>query len=332
MAFAQSNVSTGSFNSVFLEGTNGIAGSGSNLGIYYTTNSGQNWTQSISVITGNFNSVYLSGTNGIAGSGSKSNSGIYYTTDSGLTWTQSIDVTTGDFLSVYLSGTNGIAGSASGLGIYYTTNSGLNWAQGIGVATGNFNSVYFSGTNGIAGSGIGGPGIPGVGIYYSTSPICYDKNVEILCLIDGEEKLIKICEIEKDYLVKTYKQGYKKVKLIKGFNYKPINKNNDLECLYKMKNEEIILSGGHSILENELTKEEEENNKKYNFNEIIEDKKLLLACSSNKFEKINDDKEYILYHLVLENENTNGHYGIYLKNNILSESCSEIAFNRINNL
>ena len=26
---------------------------------------------------------------------------------------------------------------------------------------------------------------------------------------------------------------------------------------------------------------------------------------------------------IIENENINGHYGIYLKNNILSESCSE---------
>ena len=34
-----------------------------------------------------------------------------------------------------------------------------------------------------------------------------------------------------------------------------------------------------------------------NFNYTIEDKKLLLACSSDKFERIADDLEYELYHL-----------------------------------
>jgi hypothetical protein len=57
------------------------------LGIYYTTNSGQDWTQS-SRTTGNFYSVSLSGSNGIAGSNSPA-SGIYYTTDSGINFTQS---------------------------------------------------------------------------------------------------------------------------------------------------------------------------------------------------------------------------------------------------
>ena len=35
----------------------------------------------------------------------------------------------------------------------------------------------------------------------------------------------------------------------------------------------------------------------------IEDKKLLLACSSDKFEKIDDDQEYELYHFSLESIN-----------------------------
>ena len=79
MSFSNTNLLlTGSFNSVSLSGVNGIAGSGSNLGIWYTTNIGQTWTQS-NLTTNNFNSVFLSGTNGIAGSGSSL--GIYYTTN-----------------------------------------------------------------------------------------------------------------------------------------------------------------------------------------------------------------------------------------------------------
>jgi hypothetical protein len=48
MSFSRStdgtNPITGNFYSVALAGSNGIAGSGSNLGIWYTINSGQTWT------------------------------------------------------------------------------------------------------------------------------------------------------------------------------------------------------------------------------------------------------------------------------------------------
>ena len=61
---------------------------------------------------------------------------------------------------------------------------------------------------------------------------------------------------------------------------------------------------------------------------IIEDNRGVFFRSfcKREFEKITDNKEYILYHLVLENENSKGHYGVYLKNDILSESCSEACF------
>ena len=80
------SIQTGNLYSVALSGSTGIAGSGSNLGIYYTANSGQTWTPS-NITTSDFYSVALSGSNAIAGSAS--NLGIYYTTNSGQTWAQS---------------------------------------------------------------------------------------------------------------------------------------------------------------------------------------------------------------------------------------------------
>jgi len=62
---------------------------------------------------------------------------------------------------------------------------------------------------------------------------------------------------------------------------------------------------------------------------MIEDKILVLACASSEFEKITDNQEYTLCHLVLENENVKTRYGIYLQNNVLSESCSEESFDRL---
>jgi hypothetical protein len=89
---------------------------------------------------------------------------------------------------------------------------------------------------------------------------------------------------------------------------------------------DVIVTGGHSILVDKLTKQEKINNLKYHFSSSIHDKKLLLACSSDKFEKITNNEQYVLYHLVLESDDVNKQYGIYLRNDILSESCSESAF------
>ena len=277
--------------------------------------------------SGDFYSVDLSsdGTIGIAGSSSAN--GILYTNDSGANWIQS-NVTTGSFYSVALSsnGTIGIAGGYSNNGIYYTNDSGANWTQS-NVTTGDFYSVALSsnGTIGIAGSASGN------GIYYTNSIICYEENVEILCYENDSEIFKKISKLKIGDTVKTYKDGYKNIKYLKQFKYTHIQKY-ETDYLYKYKNTDIIITGGHSILVDELTEEESINNLKYMFSSTIHDKKLLLACASDKFEKITDKKDYILYHLVLENENSKGHYGVYLKNDILSESCSEAAFLEFFNL
>lgn len=61
---------------------------------------------------------------------------------------------------------------------------------------------------------------------------------------------------------------------------------------------------------------------------IIGDKHYLLASNSDKFEPIEpiENKEYILYHIVLENEDAKKQYGIYVNDGILSETCSEKAY------
>ena len=153
--------------------------------------------------------------------------------------------------------------------------------------------------------------------------------MEILCCENGVEIYKKICEINIGDEVKTYKQGNKKVTHIKGFHYRTFNKDIDTECLYKIKDTNIIVTGGHSILVDELKDHEIEKQNNYYSDKIIEDKMLLLACVGDVFEKITDDQEYTLYHLVLENEDSKTRYGIYLQDNILSESCSEAAFLRL---
>ena len=80
MSFIQSpslSVNTGNFRSVYLSGSKGIAGSTSNLGLYYTNNSGQTWTPS-NIDEGNIFSVSIDPASNRAIAGSGSNLGIYY--------------------------------------------------------------------------------------------------------------------------------------------------------------------------------------------------------------------------------------------------------------
>jgi hypothetical protein len=84
----------------------------------------------------------------------------------------------------------------------------------------------------------------------------------------------------------------------------------------------VATSAGHSILVDKLTKKEKVNNLKYGFNQMI-------ACVSNKFEKIDDDQEYNLYHFSLESDESKAHYSVYITDGLLSDSCSEEALLRM---
>lgn len=322
MSFSNKNkLLTGYFISVALssDGIKGIAGNGSGHGLYLTSDSGANWIQS-NIKTNNFNSVALTsnGTRGIAGGAS--NNGIYYTSNSGATWTQGI--ITGSFSSVDISsdGTIAIAGSSSNDGIYLTKNSGGTWTQ-TNVTTGNFDIVTLSldGIKGISGSLSN--------IYYSSSPLCYEKNTLILVLENEVELYKKICELKVGDVVKTYKHGYKRIKLINSFIYNPCYIKRTKKLLYKMKDHNVIVTGKHGILFDELTDEEIKNTKKCGTTiRHIDDKKVLPACASDKFEKITENKDFELWHFVLENDDKSKNYGIYINDGILSESCSEKAF------
>jgi hypothetical protein len=152
---------------------------------------------------------------------------------------------------------------------------------------------------------------------------CYYKTSEIICFIDNEEKHICIKDIKINYLVKTYKHGYKKVSLIGKKSCFIYPNNQDTNCLYKIKNGSLILSGGHYLLVDELP-----NNLTHQFylqNIMIDDKKILLTCDSDNFEKINETIYTELYHLVLESDSDEQQYGIYA-NNVLTESCSKKHF------
>ena len=93
-----------------------------------------------------------------------------------------------------------------------------------------------------------------------------------------------------------------------------------------MKNTDIIVTGGHAILVDELTEEQKEKQNELGFHDTLYDKKFLLACFCDDFEGILEKTLFNIYHIVLENEDSKCHYGIYTENNILTETCPEEYF------
>lgn len=161
---------------------------------------------------------------------------------------------------------------------------------------------------------------------------CFLKGTKILVLNkQWEEVYIPIEDLNEEYLIKTYLHGYRRIKLL-GNGKLMNNVNSITSCLYKLKSmnelfDDLIVTGGHSILVSELSAEEElkqrlvwENMKK------MDDKYLLLAGISSDFEKIMDNNEYEIFHICCEDEdNHDQQYGIYA-NGILTESISYNSF------
>ena len=209
---------------------------------------------------------------------------------------------------------------ATATGIYRSTNYGRNWVA-TNVTTQNFNSIFLYNYTAILGS------VTGQGVYYSLNTLCYEKNTLILVLENEVEIYKKICELKVGDIVKTYKHGYKKIKMIKSFDYNTANITRLKRCMYKMKDHNIIVTGKHGILVDEINQSEIKNIKKCGISiRYIDDKQVLPACASEKFEKITDIFEFELWHFVLENDDESKNYGIYITDCILSESCSEKAF------
>jgi hypothetical protein len=166
---------------------------------------------------------------------------------------------------------------------------------------------------------------------------CFNEGTKILTLNKNfEEEYVCIEKLRKGDIVKSYKHGYRKIDLI-GKN--PMFNNPDFfgDCMYIMKKntdndliEDLIVTGGHSILVNELTHDEKIKCEQIFSKTLVIDDKYLLNCSvSNDFEKINNKDLYIYFHLTLENNGDNDErFGIWA-NGILTETPSKNQF--INN-
>ena len=175
-------------------------------------------------------------------------------------------------------------------------------------------------------------------IYRTTAAVCFNEDTKILCLNHSlEEEYVPIQDLKKGDLVKTYLHGYRKVDLIhKGVLFNNPNKWN--QCMYKMEKteengllEDLIVTGGHSILVDEFTETEKEKLNKNGVKEYIykiDDKYLLFASASDHFVPLTDNKKYNYYHLTLENNGDgNQQFGIWANGILTETTCNDYLLN-----
>jgi hypothetical protein len=171
-----------------------------------------------------------------------------------------------------------------------------------------------------------------VAINQNPTNVCFNEGTKILCLNKKfEEEYIPIENLRKGDLVKSYKHGYRKIDFI-GTYHMINNPNKILECMYKMEKtnengliEDLIVTGGHSILVDDLGENKDENEKIFKGTQIIDDKYLLLSCVSKDFKKLENNNLYNYYHFVLENSGNDERYGVWA-NGILTETPSKNFF------
>ena len=165
---------------------------------------------------------------------------------------------------------------------------------------------------------------------YPTAP-CFLEGSTLLCQVDGVEKYVPVEELKKDTLVKTSRNGFKKVVAIgKGEIINPGNDERIEDRLYKCSaskysslKSDLYITGCHSILEFPISEKQKEETIKLLGKLYVTDKKYrLMACIDERAEPWNSAGTYTIYHFALENEDDGMNYGVYANGGLLVESCA----------
>jgi len=230
-----------------------------------------------------------------------------------------------------------ITGGGGNNGLYYSLSGGAWTLDTTTVSLGAVNAVYpfQPGTNqylpealGIARSLAAGGSVT---LYYSFPVICFKEGTKILCLVDNKETYLPIEYIAPGTLVKTRSSGYKKVELIGHSKiYNPSNSIRGKNRLYKCTKtnypevfEDLIVTGCHSILVDDITDEQRKDITELAGRIFItEDKYRLMACLDERAEPYTEEGVYTVWHFALENDNYYFNYGVYA-NGLLVESTSQ---------
>jgi len=163
----------------------------------------------------------------------------------------------------------------------------------------------------------------------ATPLLCFDESSEILCLNENlEEVYIAISELKIGSIVKSFKHGFRRISII--YKNSLINNIDDFQsCMFLMpKNEnmtkDLIVTGGHSILVDNMSENEFIKNSTYfnNTNPKIDNKQLLLTAASEKFTALENNNEYTFYNFCLENDSDEeARYGVWANGILVETPC-----------
>jgi hypothetical protein len=168
--------------------------------------------------------------------------------------------------------------------------------------------------------------------------VCFKEDTKILTI----QGYVPIQELRRGDLIKTLNHDYKKIYKIACSqiqHYFSYTRNKDqLYICNKEKYEELfedlIITGGHSILVDEFkNQEEKEKNKQLFFGEIFktDDKYRLLACVDERASVYEKEGCYNIYHFALENKDYYVNNGVYA-NGLLVETCSKRYLTEISDM
>jgi hypothetical protein len=172
----------------------------------------------------------------------------------------------------------------------------------------------------------------GSGLYYlyPVAP-CFLEGTTILCYDDGNETWVPVENLTVNTLVKTSRDGYKKVVAIGiGRIQNPGDTTRTENRLYKcspsnypaLKNN-LYITGCHSILEFPITEKQRGDILRHLGKLYVTEKKYrLMACLDDRAEPWNSEGEYTIYHFALENEDDGMNYGVYANGGLLVETCA----------
>ena len=169
----------------------------------------------------------------------------------------------------------------------------------------------------------------------NNDPACFNEGTKILCMNNNLEEYIPIEDLQKGDLVKTYKHGNRKIDLI-GKQQMINTPENFCICMYKMKKtdnnaliEDLIITGCHSILVDDLGSFKEENDMLVGSTQMIDDKYLLLSAVSDQFVKLDNTNLYTYYHFILENNGNDERFGVWANGVLVEASCMKHFINHI---
>ena len=141
-------------------------------------------------------------------------------------------------------------------------------------------------------------------------------------------------------LIKTLLHGYKPINMIgKREMYNPESKLRNKDILYKLiqenypeLNEDLIITGCHSILVNSLkNNEKEEIIKLFDDIYVTDAKYRLPACIDINANIYDKEGTFTIYHIALDNDYYYGNYGIYA-NGLLVETCSKRTLKELSDM